>query len=658
MKKVWFILAILAIAAVALGLRLYRFVPPSTLEGYTVDPVSQLPPGLHSDEAYDAVAALRILNSGQLAPYSTIDQGRAVAHIYLTALVMVVAGPMPESSRIASVIASLLSVAAMAWAAREIFRTKFSAAELRVLQLIAAAQIAGTYWFVHFGRMGLDNIAVPWLMLPAFALLWRWLHQPSFKLSLLAGLSLGLVLYAYPAAYAVPIVVALTILAERLTQPEAFPPRAQLASYVTAFSLVALPLVVYAAQNPDQFIHRMQDTAAPSVGGLLDNLRLTAGGLFLQGDMLPFYNLPGRPLLDPIQGALTLIGGWLALRRFKQPEFLFVLLWCTIMLLPGILSAWSPAFNRMTGAVPGILLVTSLGGLQFYRWLSKLRWKWVAPATLAALVLVSFILTAHDYFVAWPNSKGLLTTFSLPERIQAQAVKAQAATQQLYLSPSDNQRSIFAYLWRDQPLAASFNGRRCTVIPRKLARDTSWVVNLMEDKRTLERLSALYPQVDSQPLWVNTGSTVVTQLFLPAGLTAQVPSTTLATVGDLFRLRDYRLIESPTRGGRLRARLLWEPIGTTTNDWTIATYLTDSSGAIVAQDDRQPCDGSYPTSRWQSGDLISDDRTLAVPADLPPGNYQLAIVFYRLSDNTRLPVRGSANQPLGDMLYLGTVTVP
>lgn len=658
MRKIGFILVVLAIAVAALGLRLYRFTPPSTLGSYGLDPTAQLPPGLHSDEAYDAVAALRTVRSGQLAPYSTIDQGRAVAHIYLTALVIAVAGPIAESSRIASVIASLLSIAAMAWTVREIFRTQFSASELRVLQLIAAAQVAGTYWFVHFGRMGLDNIAVPWLMLPAFALLWRWLHLPSLKLSVLAGAFLGIVLYAYPAAYAAPIVVALTLIAEKLAKPKKFPTLAQLALYAIAFGLVALPLIIYATNNPDQFVHRMQDTAVPSLGSILDHTRLTLGGLFFQGDTAPFYNLPGRPLLDPIQSMLTLIGGWLVLRHFKQPEFLFVLLWSSIMLLPGILSAWSPAFNRMTGAVPGILLVAALGGLQVYRWLSKFRWKWAAPVTLSVLVLITFIQTAHDYFVVWPNTKGLLYTFSLPERIQAEAIKARAVAQQTYLSPSDSQRPIFAYLWQDQPLAISFNGRRCTIVPRVLTRDTAWLVNVQEDKRTRDRLSALYPQVASHPLWVNAGTTVVTQLSLPANLAARVPATTLATAGELFRLRDYRMIEPPIRGGQLRARLLWEPIGSTLDNWIIATYLIDASGQIHAQDDQEPCDGSYPTSRWQTTELISDDRTLAIPEDLPPGEYQLALVFYRLSDNTRLSVRGPTGNAAGDILILDTVSVP
>ncbi len=103
---------------------------------------------------------------------------------------------------------------------------------------------------------------------------------------------------------------------------------------------------------------------------------------------------------------------------------------------------------------------------------------------------------------------------------------------------------------------------------------------------------------------------------------------------------------------------MWQPIGSTTDDRVIATYLSDANGQIRAQDDRQPCDGSYPTSRWQNSDLISDDRTLTLPENLPAGDYRLAIVFYRLSDGARLPVRGPAGEARGDVLTLDTIAVP
>jgi hypothetical protein len=405
-------------------------------------------------------------------------------------------------------------------------------------------------------------------------------------------------------------------------------------------------------------LHRLQDTAATADTAPFDNILRTLGGLVASGDTTTAYNLPGRPVLDPIQAVFMLIGMLVCMRRIKQPEFFFVLGWAVVMLLPSMLSNGAPAFNRMAGALPALILLVALGGMQLYEWLARLPWNWIAPLTLIILLAFTTLKTAYDYFEVWPHAKGLLTAFSVAERIQAEAIKAQAATHQVYLSPSDSQRSIFAYLWQEQPLAKSFNGRRCTIIPRRTAQNTQWIIQALEDKRTPDRLAALYQISNTQAVWVATGSVVVEQLSIGAGETARVPTTTLATLGDLFQLRDYRLIDPPTRGGRLRIRLLWEPIGPTSDDWTIATYLLDSAGQIRAQEDRQPCDSSYSTSHWQPTDLISDDRVLVIPQDLPAGQYQLAIVVYRPSDNTRLPMRGPQDQPLGDMFSLGTVIVP
>jgi hypothetical protein len=576
----------------------------------------------------------------------------------LTAAVIALAGPLTESARLTSLVAGLVSLAGMVWLVQALFSARLPLHLLRVLQLIAAWEVATTYWFVNFSRAGFELITLPMFIILAVAALWQWLHRPTWPRTLLAGVLLGATLYTYYAAYIVPMLAVLTSGLYFWSKRRSLSVWRYWLMYLAVSGLIAQPLGLYALDHPDVFWHRLGDTAASTETNLFDNALRTLGGLAISGDLTVAYNLPARPLLDPIQLALGLIGLILCLRRIKQPEFLFVPVWALVLMLPAMFSVGAPAFNRMAGSVPAILLLVALGGTQLYDWLSRLRWKWLAPAILTAALAFTAMQTAYDYFEMWPRAKGLLNAFSVSERIQAEIVRAQSGTRAMYLSPSDSQRSIFAYLWQQQPLATSFNGRRCTVIPQTLTTDTTWIVNLLEDQRTRERLSALYPQVDSQPVWVNTGTTVLTQLTLPAGLTAQVPITTLATAGDLFQLRDYRLIEPPAPGGRLRARLLWRPIGSTADDWIISTYLIDAAGQIRAQDDRQPCDGSYPTSRWQTDEFISDDRTLTLPEDLPAGNYQLALVFYRLSDGARLPIYTPAGEARGDILTLETILLP
>ena len=55
--------------------------------------------------------------------------------------------------------------------------------------------------------------------------------------------------------------------------------------------------------------------------------------------------------------------------------------------------------------------------------------------------------------------------------------------------------------------------------------------------------------------------------------------------------------------------------------------LLDANGQVVAQRDRWPGDGLFPTAALQAGQVITDN--LAIPLDVPPGQYRLIAGLYR-----------------------------
>ena len=59
---------------------------------------------------------------------------------------------------------------------------------------------------------------------------------------------------------------------------------------------------------------------------------------------------------------------------------------------------------------------------------------------------------------------------------------------------------------------------------------------------------------------------------------------------------------------------------------------------MVAQSDGEVV--GYPTSAWRPGPDFSDARKLAIPADLPPGQYMLYVGWYDPDNGNRLPVKG------------------
>ena len=64
---------------------------------------------------------------------------------------------------------------------------------------------------------------------------------------------------------------------------------------------------------------------------------------------------------------------------------------------------------------------------------------------------------------------------------------------------------------------------------------------------------------------------------------------------------------------------------------------------------------SAPTTAWAPGDLILDEYQLQLPADAPPGPYQIEVGIYNPAAGG---VRAVTGDPPGqDHLILGAVTV-
>ena len=123
---------------------------------------------------------------------------------------------------------------------------------------------------------------------------------------------------------------------------------------------------------------------------------------------------------------------------------------------------------------------------------------------------------------------------------------------------------------------------------------------------------------------------------------------------DHIRLAGYDLIveDTPlalTEGNRsLRLTLWWVAQRQIQADYTVFVHLFDpGTEAIPVQHDAMPRRGSYPTSGWLPGEVVSDTVQLSL-GDAPPGNYRLAVGLYVVATNTRLPPLAPDGAPLPD----------
>jgi len=110
-------------------------------------------------------------------------------------------------------------------------------------------------------------------------------------------------------------------------------------------------------------------------------------------------------------------------------------------------------------------------------------------------------------------------------------------------------------------------------------------------------------------------------------------------------------------GGEARVTLTWQGLRAMREDYTIFVQLIGPDGRPHGQMDTWPVQGTYPTSTWAPGEIISDPYVVRVDADAPPGEYQIAVGVYLLRTNQRLVLIGPAGEALDDKLLLPGLSI-
>jgi hypothetical protein len=144
-----------------------------------------------------------------------------------------------------------------------------------------------------------------------------------------------------------------------------------------------------------------------------------------------------------------------------------------------------------------------------------------------------------------------------------------------------------------------------------------------------------------------------------AGAASRRPVSTTANFQDEIRLLGYQLPRQTWQpGDDLPLRLYWLAQRTPTADYKVFVHLIKpDDSAIVAQSDSFPVLGYSPTTRWEPGEIIVDERPIHLDESVAPGRYWLLIGMYHPETVQNLPVHGAANVLPGDRVVLTEIEV-
>ena len=675
-----------AIVLVAACLRLYR--------------IGGLPPAAGYDQAAYGLDALEIADGARPVFLST-NFGREALFSYMVALVYLVLGDAARAVYLTSALIGVLTVPAVYLAAEELFRpigrAKSPASSSPwFLQggwrgggaLLSALVLAISRWHVSWSRLGMRAILVPLFAAVTIWLLWRGLRTERWWAFVGCGLSLGLSLHTYQAARALHLLVLLGYGYVAWARHRfGWRDLARLALVGATALLVFAPLGLYFVRHPGSAGQRIGQAAAvgteTSLGealGILARQTLEAGRvLFVSGDRDPRVTVLGWPALDPLVSVALAFGVLVALLGLRQPAYLLLLTWLVGLSAPAILAQYGWVTKRALGTTPAVAMLVAVGcleaGRRFKRWVEP----WLRPrgAQIASVLLIGLGLaysgaqTTRGYFGLWAEDPDLFTHFEVGPSEVGRYIGALPPGERVYLSPVPvDHPSVVLYSDR-RPGVQGYQGRFCTVAVDRAAQDTTYVIAHHDDRESLPRLAALYPQSQAESAGaLHYGAPYFSVLRVPAGI---APKVTPQYVRDVFwsapgslsptiRLWGYDLDQGTYRPGEnAELTLYWRSSGGLEVDYTVFVHLlgpnNPAGDAPWAQDDSEPCRRGYPTSAWRRDEIVIDPYSLSVPENAPVGEYRIVVGFYEWQTLQRLPVVDDDGRVAGDHVALGTLQV-
>lgn len=657
------IACILGVLLIAAFMRLWR--------------ISQLPPGLYGDESFHLLQAQEILSGKSLPIFITGNNGYEAMVVYLVAIPLAILGPITWAGRLAMAWAGIVGVAATIRCGDEMFPGRW-------IGTLAGLVLATLLWHIDFSRFGSQPILAAVFAAGAMAALWRAARTGRRQAYVIAGVWLGLGLYAYVAFRIFLFIPAGALLAIWVTRRLArgSDHRSVLTGGLLAGGvalLVFAPLGVFFLQHPGFFLNRFQETTIPlvaqasAVKSLLSNVQITFGGLFFKGDANWRQNFSGRPALDVFQAIFFVLGLAALIWRWPQPQSWALWLWLIVGFVPSILTVETPHFGRTTIVTPALALIAALG-IEFA--LRRLP-RQIGRRAVGLALVSSIALTTREYFVVYANQPEVLTAFEAQLTWAGRALRSAPPGAALFAAPFP--RPSYEYPEFDSTLdyligspakknLRTFQGQTCLVVPSQTSVPTVYAIRADEDQATLPALRAVFPA--GSAVQVNLlGDKPDTYVFqIPPGQTALVPMAVSKPVvfGDLVQLLGFTLSARTLKPGEsIQLTAVWKAASISKVPYKVFVHLIGPPKAdgdiLYAQADQQPCADSYPTWWWHPGELIIDAYSLPLAADTLPGVYSLQIGWYKDPNvdpsGTRLTAVDAAGQDLGDSVQLEQIVV-
>lgn len=659
--------------------------------------LTMIPAEFEFDEWAESADALDMLANGPRI-FSTLNHGREPLFTYLVAIGFWLVGPQDIVLRIIGATAGMLSIATTYLLVREMFCRSLPH-QARWLATLTSLGMAVSFWLVIHTRMGRRHTLMPLFITLAFYFFWRGINTGRRFHFVLSGVLVGGSMYTYPSARFVPIALVIFLLADAVARWADGQPahtlwrvhRQELLLMGLAAIIVFAPLGYYFLYlAPEQFFHRLSQISIfggdPTLGANLDvtlwqTVTGSFAGLVWHGDENPLYNIPGRPMLDPVTFSLWLIGLIVALSHGRQRPYAFIIIWWLVLMSPAFLVSDSiPAFKRMYGSGPAVYIFPAIAFVAMaefsLRRMSRQRPYLVRSLIIVVPLLIYFgvgFITIRDYFGRWgpdhPHYQDVLMYQEIGRKM-----RAEGRPDEVWLFPVDNRNIIRRYYrlddffsYPDLPprafipidesamfdrLTAAMHGIKCAVLvqvgsgqeaqsdpkaifPFLLEKYGTWKRTYIGPDRPyrLDYYCLDAPQVTFQPA----------EKWQPVDVSfGNFLKLTTAAFGDASGVQPPETPQAIS-GEMAWVTLRWQATAAVPADYKVSVRLVGLNGHIVSQVDKTLVTVRHrPTSFLSPGEELLDYYLLPLEPGTVPDDYVLDVLLYNVDTGELVPPTSSS----------------
>lgn len=329
--------------------------------------LTQRPGALYIDEVSIGYNAYSIITTGRDEHgvsfplfFKAFGEYKLPVYIYLVAISELLLGPTDFAVRLPSVILGTLTILLMYFLVRELLYNVPNRTIARLTPYLSSFLLAISAWHFQFSRPGFEANAALMFEVLGLTLFFLAARKSSALWLLLSLLSFTLTLYSYTSSrLVIPVIVFVLFILyfKKFTF-------IQWVKVITVSFLVALPVINFAfgpegwkrAEDISIFIFVKQNLAQEMIKNYLKDISPTY--LFFKGDGL--FTLPKQGLLYPFEIPLLLIS-LIPLIKYWRREFLVCLILLAFGFIPTALTLQNPHSLRSLLALPGFIVISSLG---------------------------------------------------------------------------------------------------------------------------------------------------------------------------------------------------------------------------------------------------------------------------------------------------------